>query len=113
MIELPSFYEQLKIDIVSYLGINADAVHIYLGLVPFLMIATAFRNRGLHIWMLIPVLLLSLGVEIADASHQLHTLGYIEWHKGFMDLVNTNLSPLVLFFLLRANRLPVQQEVPS
>lgn len=112
MIEAPPYFESLKIQIVAALGINADACHIYVGVLIFMLTAIAFRRKGVRLWMLIPVIAAAVMGEVFDAFHQLHALGYWEWHKSLIDIVNTVLMPVVLFLLLKLRVLTGVETLP-
>lgn len=101
MIEATPPYELAKIHLVSALGINADACHIYVGLILFVLAAVVFRKRGVRTWMLIPVIVSAILGEVFDAQHQLNVLGYWEWDKSIHDILNTVLMPVVLYCLLK------------
>ena len=112
MIEAPPYFESMKIHLVSSLGINADACHIYIGVLLFMLTAITFRKKGVRSWMLIPVLVAAIGCEVFDAFHQLHALGYWEWHKSARDILNTTLMPMVLYFLLKLRMLTGVETLP-
>lgn len=101
MIEATPQFESVKIQLVNALGINADACHIYVGLILFVLAAAVFRKRGVRPWMLIPVIVSAILGEILDAKYQIHALGYWEWDKSLRDIVNTVLMPVVLYYLLK------------
>ena len=118
MIESIPLYELWKVKTVALLGINADAVHIYAGVVSFLFLAVVYRKQRPKLWMLIPGLLASLLIEVLDYHYWMQTVGYFEWQKSLLDILNTNLLPFILFVLLRGDllpkrQLPVQKSAPT
>lgn len=106
MIETPDIFEQMKVLIVDFTGLNADALHVYFGLVFFFLMAIPYRHRGLRWWMLLPTLIISILTEVLDRRYQLSLLGVWSWSQSVHDIVNTNLIPVVLYALLKWRRLP-------
>ena len=111
MVETVPLFERFKTVLVGAIGIDADGCHIYIGLLLFMSAAIAFRKKGVRAWMLIPVLFSSILGEVFDAFHQMHALGYWEWNKSLMDIFNTNLMPVALYFLLKLRLLTGTEQV--
>jgi len=97
--------QAVKLAIVSATGLSKDALHIYVGLCVFLVVAVASR-RSLASWLpfLAVILVASLG-EVVDMRDDLSSLGYWRWSAGLHDIINTSLSPGVFFLLARSSRL--------
>lgn len=106
MIEEIPMYSLMKIKAVSLMGMNADAVHIYAGMVFFLLLAITFRRGSPSGWLLLPGFIASIVVEILDYHYAMHSVGYFSRYLSLMDILNTNIIPVVLYLLLRRNYLP-------
>lgn len=97
----------IKLSIMAVTGLAKDALHIYVGLMAFLLIA-AFRDARLGSKLALFTVLLAAGAgEAVD-----HSLDYMIPHGEFHlddghwhDIWNTCFWPIVLFLLARFMRL--------
>lgn len=97
-------FQDLKFDVMSVVGLSKDALHVYVGLIVFL-VAAAVVKPGLRSRLpLLAVFLVALLGEILDVRYNLRT-----FHRGRLmasvhDLVNTMFWPLALWLLARYSR---------
>jgi len=92
-------WHHVKEPIVLFFGISRDALHVHLGLVLFLIVATLFRDnprRFLYAW--IAVLTAETINELLDFHDWYHWTGYWNWRKSMIDYAHTLLWPSI--FLL-------------
>jgi len=100
-----SDFQIFKLQIVGWLGLAKDAVHIYVGLAVFLGAALIFR-RSLRDWLpLAAVLAAAVGGEIWDIYDTLSQGDPVRWDKSWHDVWNTTLTPFILFLIARYTRL--------
>lgn len=94
---------------VSATGLSKDALHIYLGLAVFLLVATALRKplRSFVPWA--AVVVVALAAELMDLRDNLASLGQWRWSASLHDLANTMFWPTVLMVLARARVLVVSR----
>ena len=101
-----STYQRIKLVVLSILPLTKDAVHVYVGCAALLAAASLLRWPLSSLRVLIPGLLLSLAMEVADLRDG-HREGNMHWRDSFHDIVNTNLIPLTIVVLSRRRRLRV------
>ena len=90
-----SFYQALKIQIMQYLPLTKDAIHVHLGLVVFFV--TVLMIRQITSWLpLLAVLLLSLLMEGIDLRDDFNSYGYLRWGASIHDIVNMMFWPVVI-----------------
>lgn len=91
-------YENLKILIEAYTGLERDALHIHVALILYFLAMLVCR-RSRFPW--IVVLLFELANEALDLNRQ-HLNGMpLDWHESAKDLWNTMLWPTVLLLVGR------------
>lgn len=97
-----SAVQAVKLAIVAATGLSKDALHIYVGLAVFLIVA-AVSKRSVSSWLpWLAVLLLATLGELVDMRDDLLSLGYWRWSASLHDIINTILWPTVLLVLARA-----------
>ena len=100
-----STFQIWKTWLVALLGLPRDALHIYVGMIVFLA-AAALLRRSLGDWRpIFAVFLVALAGEAWDLIDAWRASEALEWAKGWHDLWNTSLWPLVLHVLARWTRL--------
>lgn len=102
-----STYQRIKLVILSLLPLTKDAIHVYLGCTSLLATAVLLRWPLASYRVLVPGVLLSVAMEVADLRDGLRE-GQLNWAASVHDLVNTNLIPLVIVLLARRKRLRVE-----
>ena len=97
-------FQNLKLDIVSFVGLSKDALHVYVGLIVFLATAAAARQGLRSRLPLVAVLVVALLGEALDIRDGLARHG--EWRLGgsVHDVLNTLFWPVVLWLLARYSR---------
>ena len=101
-----SLYQRVKLVVLQVLPLTRDAVHIYIGCACLLATASLLRWPLSSFKVLLPGLVLSLAMEVADLrdgwkQNDIHGAGSVH------DLVNTNLIPIAIVLLARRRRLRV------
>lgn len=93
--------QSLKLAIIATLGLSKDALHVYVGLAVFLLIALALRQslRSPLPWL--AVVAVALAGELFDAIDDLRSLGHWRWTASIHDVVNTLFWPTALLLLTR------------
>jgi uncharacterized membrane protein YoaK (UPF0700 family) len=99
-----SLFQSLKLDIVSFVGLSKDALHVYVGLIVFLVTAAAARQGLRSRAPLIAVLVIALLGEVLDIRDHLARHG--QWRLGgsIHDLLNTMFWPTALWLLAKYSR---------
>ncbi len=98
-------FQETKLWLVQLLGMLKDVLHIYVGLIVFLLSAALFR-WPLGSWKPVSaVLLAALVGEAWDLIDTWRIGGNAIWARNWHDVWNTCLWPAVLFLLARYTRL--------
>ena len=93
--------QEAKIWAIQLLGLPKDALHIYIGLIVFLLSAALFR-WPLRSWRpLGAAFVIALVGEIWDIVDTLRFGGTPIWSRNWHDVWNTCFWPAVLFLLAR------------
>lgn len=100
-----SLVQALKLDIVAMTGLSKDALHVYFGLIVWLLAAALRRKSIATIQPWFMVLLAALVVEAFDAFDDWRSLGRWRMGASVHDIVNTLVWPTVLALLARYTRL--------
>ena len=99
-----SLFQGLKLDVVAFVGLSKDALHVYVGLIVFLVSAAAAR-QGLRSSMpLIIVLAVAVLGEIFDIRDNLTRFGVWRLGASVHDILNTLFWPAALWLLARYSR---------
>ena len=96
-----SAVQSLKLSLVQILGLSKDALHIYVGLIVFFVVAIAVRRRQPSYLPLIAVVAAALLGELVDLRDDLYGLGVWRWRASLHDIVNTVFWPFVITVLVR------------
>jgi hypothetical protein len=100
-----SFVQSLKLDIIAATGLSKDALHVYLGLIVWLLTAALWR-KSITAWKpWLVVLVVACGIEAFDAFHDWIDVGYWRVGASIHDVLNTMFWPTVLTLLARYTRL--------
>jgi hypothetical protein len=100
-----SFVQSLKLDIVGFSGLSKDALHVYAGLIIWLLAAALFRRSIATLRPWLAVLVVAVGIEAFDAFDDWVDLGRWRYKASLHDIVNTMFWPTVLTLLARFTRL--------
>ena len=98
-------FQSFKHDLVQAAALSKDALHIYVGLIAFLVVA-AFARSGLRSTVaLLVVLGLAVVGEVLDLRDEMHAREHLKWWASVHDLINTCFWPLVLWLMARYTRI--------
>jgi cell shape-determining protein MreD len=100
-----SGFQIAKLELVAALGLAKDALHIYVGLLVFLLAAIISRRPLKSLVPIGAVLLAALAGEAWDMLDTAQAGQRLRWDKSWHDLWNTAFWPFVLFLLARYTRL--------
>ena len=96
-----SAVQSIKLAVVSATGLSKDALHIYVGLAVFLVIALLSR-KGLASWRAwVAVLVVAVCGELLDMRDDLVGAGHWRWRASLHDVINTCFWPTILLVLAR------------
>ncbi|MCB5424647.1 hypothetical protein H0274_05200 [Altererythrobacter sp. CC-YST694] len=96
-----SGFEQAKLALVHFTGLERDALHIYVSLIVFFGSCLLLRWKAWQIRPLLLVLLAALIGEFLDLYNQ-STLGQpLLWGESAKDMVNTCMAPAILMLMAR------------
>jgi hypothetical protein len=96
-----STVQSIKLAIVSATGLSKDALHIYVGLAVFLIVAQ-LSKRGLASWRpWLAVLVMAGCGELLDMRDDFIGLGFWRWRASLHDVINTCFWPTILLTLAR------------
>jgi hypothetical protein len=101
-----STYQRIKLAVLQVLPLTKDAVHVYIGCACLLATASLLRWPLSSYKVLLPGLLLSLAMEVADLRDGWRQ-NEIHWAGSVKDLVNTNVIPVAIVVLARRRRLRI------
>ncbi len=104
-----SFYQGGKLAIVHLTGLSKDALHIYVGLVIFLVAACLVRRRAVSLIPIAVVVAIAVLGEVLDARDDLMEFG--RWHvtASLRDVANTVFWPAILWLLLKLRVLSIPE----
>ena len=96
-----STVQAIKLAIVSFTGLEKDALHIYVGLGIFLGFAALLKRplRCAAPWL--AVLFFAVGGELFDMRDDIASLGLWRWRASLHDVLNTIFWPTVFLLLAR------------
>lgn len=107
-----SVLQSLKLIVVHAAGLSKDALHIYVGLIVFVVVAIAVRRRPASYFPLIAVVVAAILGELVDMRDDIKSLGAWRWRASLHDVVNTVFWPFVITLLIRAKVLVAKQNEP-
>lgn len=99
-----SNFQLAKLWLADLLGLSKDALHVYIGLALFLLVAAIFR-LPLRDWRpLGAVFLAAVAGEIWDLVETVNARQTVHWYRNWHDIWNTMFWPAVLLGLARFTR---------
>ena len=99
-----SAFQGFKHELVQLASLSKDALHIYVGMTVFLVVA-AIARKGLRSGLAVLVVLAVAVVgEILDLRDEYRSREHLLWLASLHDLLNTCFWPLVLWLLARYTR---------
>ena len=100
-----STFQGYKHELVQIADLSKDALHIYVGLILFL-VGAAIAPKGLRsVAALLVVAAAALAGELLDLRDQWHAHEHLKWGASLHDLLNTCFWPLVLWLMARYTRI--------
>ena len=98
-------FQSYKHELVQIADLSKDALHVYVGLTVFLVVA-AIARKGLRSTaaLLVVVAVATVG-ELLDLRDEWHLGEHLKWGASLHDLLNTCFWPLVLWLLARFTRI--------
>lgn len=102
-----STFQVFKNSLVAIFGLSKDSLHVYVGLIVFLVVALLLRKRPRTLLPLLVVFIVACIGELLDMRDDLATLHRWRWRASVHDIVNTSFWPLVLTVLMRLNLLRI------
>jgi hypothetical protein len=99
-----SLFQHLKLEIVAMTGLTKDALHIYVGLIVFLVAAAVVREGMRSKVPVLAVLVIALLGELLDARDDFRELGHWRIWASAHDILNTMFWPVALWLLARYSR---------
>ena len=98
-------FQSYKHELVQIADLSKDALHVYVGLTVFLVVA-AIARKGLRSTaaLLVVVAVATVG-ELLDLRDEWHLREHLKWGASLHDLLNTCFWPLVLWLLARFTRI--------
>ena len=96
-----SAFQFIKLAIVAALELSKDALHIYVGLTVFLVVALALWKplRSVVPW--IAVVAMAVAGEVLDMRDDIASLGYWRWRASAHDILNTVFWPTLFLLFAR------------
>ncbi len=98
-----SWYQSIKPIILGIFGVSKDAIHIHLGVFAFAL--SLYFSKKITWEILIPSFIISVMMELLDLRDDYVYTNSINIMASLHDLVNTNLAPVVIFFILKFKRI--------
>ena len=105
-----SVAQSIKLALVHAVGLSQDALHIYVGLIVFAVVAVPTRQAG-YLPLIAVVVTATLG-EVVDMRDDINSLGAWRWRASLHDLANTVFWPFVITLLVRARIFVAKQNKP-
>lgn len=99
-----SGFQSFKHHMVQFADLSKDALHIYVGLAVFLLVAAIARKGLKSGWAILAVLVVAVIGEVLDLRDEFRLRERLLWWSSLHDLVNTCFWPLVLWLLARFTR---------
>ena len=100
-----SDFQELKIWLTQVMGLPKDALHIYVGMAVFLLVAIVLRRPLRSLVPIGAVLAAALAGEVWDSYDTWDAGQRLRWDRSWHDIWNTCFWPFVLFLLARYTNL--------
>ena len=96
-----SGFEQAKLALVQFTGLERDALHIYVSLIVFFGSCLLLRWKAWQIRPVLMVVLAALTGEVLDLAYQHEQAMPLLWAESAKDMVNTCMVPTILMLATR------------
>ncbi len=97
----PDLLQAFKIDMIEATGLSKDALHVYFGMILFVVVRLLWRWRGGWILAWLAVLAMALGVEWLDLRMETIEFNIRPDDEHWHDVWNTMFWPTVLLLIGR------------
>lgn len=94
-------FQQAKIALVDFTGLERDALHIYVSLAVFFGACLIFRWKAWQVKPWLMVLLAALTGEVLDLCYQASTDMPLLWGESAKDIANTAMVPAIIVLAAR------------
>jgi hypothetical protein len=94
-------FQNLKLQIVDFVGLSKDAIHIHIGMSIFIFAVLVWGKGRMTIKCLLPVFIAALGMEVMDLYDDYNSVGYFRWSNSLHDFINTSLWPCIIVVLVK------------
>lgn len=100
-----SWTQTLKLFLMQLTALSRDALHVYAGMLIFLVSAAMFRKKlhSLVPWLL--VLVVACGMEAIDSRDDVRLFGHWRLGESLHDILNTLFWPTVVLLVCRYTNL--------
>lgn len=95
-----SYFQSLKTDIILFLGISRDTIHLYIGFLSLLLSFFFFKKISSYKTLILG-LIISVLLESIDLSDDMAAYGFPRWGASLHDVFNTNLLPFLFVTVLK------------
>src|SRR5262245_34898757 len=96
-----SWYQDFKQVLISWVPLDKDAWHIYIGMVCLVASSLGLRLPLIRFRALALGVAVSLALEVLDLWHDYAISGIPNWLASLNDIVNTNAIPALIVVLIR------------
>ena len=93
---MSSFYQSLKIEVVEFLNLSKDAIHVHIGLFVLLASIIMIGKGKIKPICLVPVLVVASLMEALDLYDDARSIGHLRLDASFHDLLNTCFWPTLI-----------------
>lgn len=97
--------QSLKLLVIQATGLSRDALHVYLGMLVFLLSAAILRKRIGSPAPWVAATVAACALEALDARDDMQLFGHWRIGASAHDIVNTMFWPTVLFLIARYSRM--------
>ena len=94
-------FQGLKLQIVDFVGLSKDAIHIHIGMSVFILTVLVWGKGMITFKCLLPVFIAALGMEAMDLYEDYNAVGYFRWFNSLHNFINTSLWPFIIVVLVK------------
>lgn len=97
-----TFVQSIKIALVNVTGLPKDTLHVYIGLIIFLLVMNFVKDKPKLIYLpVLSVLIAAVLGEILDMLDDFSLYGRWRWVSSIRDIANTVFWPALIFMVGR------------
>jgi hypothetical protein len=94
-------FQSLKLQIVEFLSLSKDAIHIHIGMSVFIFTVLLVGKGKITVKCLLPVFVVAFGLEAIDLFDDFTSVGDFRWFNSLHDFINTSLWPVIIVLLVQ------------